>query len=392
MTSSWVARVEQAAAGEFARIDHICASNTERVLDAFVRHKIADRHFQASTGYSYDEVGRDTLDALYADIFGAEDALVRVQFVNGTHAIACALRAAAPAGGYVSLVGQPYDTLRGVMPFDFVEVTDSGEPDFGAIETRLRESRPPAVLIQRSRGYSGRKTLSIEIIEKLIAVVKGIDNEIVAVVDNCYGEFCETAEPPAVGADLTAGSLIKNPGGGLAITGGYICGKSALVNKAAEALTVPGIGRECGGSMGQGRLLYQGLFLAPHVVAQAVKTAVFAAHALEMHGFEVSPRPGEERYDIIQSVAFGDPEKLLRFVRGVQAASPVDGFVTPEPWGMPGYDDQVVMAAGTFVQGASIELSCDAPMREPYRAFLQGGLTYESGRLGICRALEAVLA
>lgn len=384
----WADEALTGAAGEFAHFERVSLVCTRRILDAFAKHRISERHFHTSTGYGYNDIGRDTLDALWADVFGAEDALVRAHFVNGTHAIACALRAACPQGGYLSLAGEPYDTLRGVMPYEFVPVTESGAPDFEAIERALRSKPYPAVLIQRSRGYSARKTLSIEEIGRLVRLAKSVNSEIVTVVDNCYGEFCEELEPPAVGADLTAGSLIKNPGGTLAPAGGYIAGASHWVEKAAEALTVPGIGRECGASLIDGRLLYQGLYLAPHMVAQALKTAAFAAHALHGLGYSVSPGPGEWRGDIIQSVVFGDPEKLLGFVRGIQAASPVDSFVTPEPWAMPGYQDSVVMAAGTFVQGASIELSCDAPMREPYRAFLQGGVPFEAGLLGVVCAVE----
>ena len=377
--------------GEFARFDGIALANTGRVLDAFARHRVSERHFHGSTGYGYGDLGRDTLDALWADVFGAEDALVRTHFVNGTHAIACALRAVCPAGdGYLSPVGEPYDTLRGVMPYQAVPARQDGAPDFEGVERALRARAYPAVLIQRSRGYSGRKTLSIAEIGELIRLAKSVCPDILAVVDNCYGEFCETTEPPMAGADLTAGSLIKNPGGSLAPCGGYITGRKDLVNKAADALTVPGIGRECGATPGGARLLYQGLYLAPHMTAQALKTVTFAAHTLRAMGYDVSPKPGEQRGDIIQSVAFGDPDKLLAFVRGIQAASPVDSFVTPEPWAMPGYADPVVMAAGTFVQGASIELSCDAPMREPYRAYLQGGVPFEAGLLGIVRAIEGL--
>jgi cystathionine beta-lyase family protein involved in aluminum resistance len=386
----WALTALAGCAGEFARFDGIALANTRRVLDAFARHRVSERHFHGSTGYGYDDLGRDTLDALWADVFGAEDALVRTHFVNGTHAIVCALRAVCPQGGYLSLAGEPYDTLRGAMPYEAVPARDDGAPDRDAIERALRASAYPAVFIQRSRGYSERKTLSVNEIQELIELVKSIRPEALTAVDNCYGEFCETAEPPAVGADLTAGSLIKNPGGSLAPCGGYIAGRRDLVNKAAEALTVPGIGRECGATLGDQRLLYQGLFLAPHMTVQALKTAAFAARALDALGYNVSPKPGEERGDIIHSVAFGDPDKLLAFVRGIQAASPVDSFVTPEPWAMPGYADPVVMAAGAFVQGSSIELSCDAPMREPYRAYMQGGVPFEAGLLGVVRAIEGL--
>ncbi|MCL2031322.1 MAG: methionine gamma-lyase family protein [Oscillospiraceae bacterium] len=386
----WAGAVLADCAEEFARFDGAALANTRRVLDAFARRRVSDRHFQASTGYGYHDLGRDTLDALWADVFGAEDALVRTHFVSGTHAIGCALRAVCPQGGYLSLVGEPYDTLRGVMPYRSVPAREDGTPDAEGIERALRARAYPAVFIQRSRGYSARGTLDVAGIGELIRLAKSASPGISVVVDNCYGEFCETREPPAAGADLTAGSLIKNPGGSLAPCGGYIAGRAELVNRAAEALTVPGIGRECGAVPGGARLLYQGLFLAPHMTAQALKTAAFAARALSAMGYEVSPKPGEPRGDLIQSVVFGNAETMLRFVRGIQAASPVDSFVTPEPWAMPGYADKVVMAAGTFVQGSSIELSCDAPMREPYRAYLQGGVPFEAGLLGVMRAVEEV--
>ena len=382
---------ESELSGRFSLFDETAFENTLRVMNAFHAGRLSDSHFAGTTGYGYNDSGRDTLDAVYADVFGAEDALVRIGFVGGTHAIGCALRAAAPAGGYISLVGRPYDTLQGVLPYIHAEPRPDGRPDEEAILELLRPDTP-AVLIQRSRGYSTRATLSIEDVARLISLVRGVSPDIAVVVDNCYCEFVERLEPCHVGADLTAGSLIKNPGGGLALTGGYIAGKSCFVNKAAEALTVPGIGRECGPSLGQNRSLFQGLFMAPHTVAQALKTAVFAAKMLEKLGYAVSPSSDEPRYDIIQSLLFGDREKLLRFARGIQKGSPVDSFAVPEPWAMPGYGDEVVMAAGTFVQGASIELSCDGPLREPYCAYLQGGLTYEAGKLGVLTALAELLS
>ncbi len=387
MDSDFIRGVEAGLEGRFREIDDVSFRNASRVLEAFRRNRVSDGHFAGTTGYGYNDTGRDTLDRVYADVFGAEDALVRVQFVNGTHAIACALRAAAPGGRVLSLVGGPYDTLRNAAEFDIVETRD-GLPDFDSIEAALKSRRYDAVFIQKSRGYTSRPALSADDVGSLIELSRRVSPRSVTVVDNCYGEFVETKEPPMVGADLTAGSLIKNPGGGLAVTGGYVCGKRELVERAADALTVPGIGRECGSSMGQNRLLYQGLFIAPHVVAQAVKTACFCAGALERLGYATAPGSLDKRGDIIQTVELGSPEKLLRFVRGIQAGSPVDSFATPEPWDMPGYDDQVVMAAGAFVQGASIELSCDAPMRPPYRAYLQGGLTYEAGKLGVLSALR----
>ncbi len=386
MGSDLVADVEFSLLEQFARIEAVSLHHTARVLEAFSRHRVSDAHFGGSTGYGYGDVGRDTLDSCFADVFGAEDALVRVQFVNGTHAIACALRACAPGGKVLSLVGKPYDTLLGLANFDVVPVTKKGEPDLQAAAEALKRGRCEAAFIQRSRGYSSRKALSVKEIGKLTAMAK--ETGLPVVVDNCYGEFVDELEPPAVGADLTAGSLIKNPGGGLALTGGYVAGTPEYVDKAAEALTVKGIGRECGSSLGQNRALFQGLFLAPHTVAQALKTACFCAAMLERLGFETSPPSREARHDIIQMICFGAPEPLLRFVRGIQKGSPVDSFATPEPWDMPGYDHKVVMAAGTFVQGASIELSCDGPMRAPYNAYLQGGLTYEAGKLGVLRALS----
>lgn len=375
----------------FQTIDEIAYRNTERVWQAFRHHRVSESHFAGATGYGYTDPGRDALDAVMADVLGAEDALVRIGFVGGTHAIACALRAAAPEGGYLSLVAEPYDTLQGILPYRVVPVGLDGNPNFAAIEAALQAEKPPAVLIQRSRGYSDRNALPMESVETLIRLCKSVSPEIVTVVDNCYCEFVETREPPMAGADLTAGSLIKNPGGGLAPTGGYIAGKTEWLNKAAECLTVPGIGREAGPSLGFNRLLFQGLYMAPHVVAQALKTAVFCAALMNKMGFSVSPRFDERRFDIIQSIAFGEREKLLRFACGIQKGSPVDSFATPEPWAMPGYSDEVVMAAGTFIQGASIELSCDGPLRPPFTAYMQGGLTYEAGRLGVMTAAEQLI-
>ncbi|MDR1691737.1 MAG: methionine gamma-lyase family protein [Oscillospiraceae bacterium] len=367
------ARAEEALVPAFAAFDRIALENTRKVLAAFQRHRVSDSHFAPSTGYGYNDPGRETLDAVFADLMGTEDALVRTSFASGTHAIGCALRAAAPQGGYLSLTGEPYDTLQGLLPYT---------AQTGAAR---QTEQPAALFIQRSRGYTSRKALSVAEVNALIAEARTWCNAPV-VVDNCYCEFVETEEPCA--ADLIAGSLIKNPGGGLAPCGGYVAGRRNLVEKAAVALN--GVGRDCGANPDGSRLLFQGLFLAPHTVAQALKTAAFASYILRELGYAVSPRPEEARSDIIQSVAFGSPEPLLRFCRGIQAGSPVDSFAAPEPWDMPGYGDPVVMAAGTFIQGASIELSCDAPIREPYTAYLQGGLTYEAGKLGILTALETL--
>ena len=395
------ASVERGCADEFARIDRIAEVNTEKVMEAFRAERVSDSFFAGTTGYGYNDRGREALDAVYARIFGAPSALVRIGFANGTHAIAAALYAAVgPGDTLLSITGAPYDTLRGVIgpdrgslewygvKYEETQISDDGEPDLAGIAEKA--PRAKAVFIQRSRGYTSRRAYTTDEIGRLIAAVRQVNPDAAIIVDNCYGEFvCET-EPTQVGADLIAGSLIKNPGGGLAPTGGYVAGREDLVEAAAERLTVPGIGGEVGATLGQSRLLFQGIFMAPHVVAQAVKTAAFAAGLFSELGFDVSPRPGEARGDIIQTLRFGDPEKLKKFCLGVQQGAPVDSFVTPEPWPMPGYDCDVIMAAGAFVQGASIELSADAPMRDPYIAYLQGGLTYESGKLGIMRAATLI--
>lgn len=397
---------EAQLAARFAEIDRVARGNTKRVMEAFQEFRVSEACFAGTTGYGYDDLGRETLDKIWARVFGAEAALVRTGFVNGTHAIASALFAAVGPGELLMpLMGAPYDTLRtaigitgdayGSLAFygvKYAEVpTKDGGPDLAAIEREVGEKRPRAVLIQRSRGYDSRRALSAEEAGELCRLVKRVSPDTVCVVDNCYGEFTELAEPTMLGADLAAGSLIKNPGGGLAPTGGYIAGRADLIERAAFRLTVPGIGGECGCTLGTNRQLYQGLFLAPHTTAQALKTAALCAAMLEKLGFDTEPGPQEPRYDIIQTVTLKTPENLKRFCRGIQAGSPVDSYVTPEPWQMPGYEDEVIMAAGAFIQGSSIELSADGPMRAPYRAFLQGGLTYESGRLGIMNAIAEML-
>lgn len=387
----------------FARIEEICDRNTEKVLAAFSKNRVSDNLFAGTTGYGYDDHGRDTLDRIYADIFGTEAALVRIGFVNGTHALSCALFSAVKAGDTVlSVTGPAYDTLQNTITGDYcgsmknygigykqVDLVN-GMPDLPAITQAAKDRSVKLVFIQRSRGYAVRKTLSCAEIAEICKAVRQVNPDAAIMVDNCYGEFVEELEPTQVGADLIAGSLIKNPGGGLAPTGGYIAGRADLVENASYKLTAPGIGGECGCTMGQNRLLYQGLFMAPHTTAQALKTAIFCAKVTELLGYEVSPKAEEPRYDIIQTIAFGAPDPLRRFCEGIQAGAPVDSFVTPEPWAMPGYDDPVIMAAGAFVQGASIELSADAPMREPYVCYMQGGLTYSSGKAGILLAAERI--
>lgn len=404
---SLTAKVEERIAEQFKEIDRIAHINSRKVLSAFQKYRVSDTMFAGTTGYGYDDVGRDTLDKIYADVFGAEDALVRLQFVNGTHTIACALFGALrPAETLFSVTGAPYDTLQSTIGItgdypgslkDFgvnyrqIELLENGEADLDGIVKTIKEDKTiSTVLIQRSRGYSTRAALSVSKIGEICKAVHETNENICVIVDNCYGEFVEEYEPTAVGADLIVGSLIKNPGGGLAPTGGYIAGKSEYVEKAAMRLTAPGIGRECGSTMGNNRLLYQGFFNAPHVTAQAVKTAVFCAGLFEELGYNVSPKAEDTRYDIIQTIELQNETNVRKFCKGIQMGAPVDSFVTPEPWDMPGYDCQVIMAAGAFIQGATTELSADAPMREPYLVYLQGGLTYETGRAGILLAARCM--
>ncbi len=401
-------QAQKTAESQFAHIDEIAEINTQRVLAAFQELRVSESCFRGSTGYGYNDAGRDKLEQIYARIFGTEDALVRIQFVNGTHAITCALFSALMPGDIlVSAVGAPYDTLLGVIGvtedgygslkdygigYRQVDVLDNLEPDRAGLARAVREPGVRAVLIQRSRGYAQRPSLSVEQIGELIQIVRENNSKAVVIVDNCYGEFVEATEPSHVGADLVVGSLIKNPGGGLAPMGGYIAGKHELVERAAQRLTTPGIGRECGATLGQNRWLYQGLFCSPHVTAQALKTAIFAAQIMRNLGYETDPVPDAIRYDIIQQIALRTPDAVEKFCRGIQKGSPVDSFVTPVPWDMPGYGSQVIMAAGAFIQGASIELSADAPMRPPYTVYLQGGLTYESGKTGILLAVQELLS
>lgn len=391
----------------FRKIDAVSMQNTKKVMEAFQENKVSESCFAGTTGYGYDDLGREVLDRMYARIFGAEAALVRINFVNGTHALTAAMFAVVKPGDVIlSVTGTPYDTLRsaigisggchGSLKFygiDYAEVSlaDDGEPDYDKIEKAAADRRVAAVMIQRSRGYEDRKALSVAEIGRICDIVHRVNPEASIMVDNCYGEFTDVIEPTQVGADIIAGSLIKNPGGGIAPTGGYIAGKAELVERAAMRLTTPGIGGECGSTLGNNRLLFQGLFIAPHTVAQALKTAAFCAAMMDELGIESSPAYNAERSDIIQMIKLKSPERMKKFCLGIQSGAPVDSFVTPEPWPMPGYDCPVIMAAGSFIQGSSIELSADGPIREPYTVYMQGGLTFESGKLGVMMAVSAML-
>lgn len=400
-------QAEEEIRPQFERIDRIAMLNTRKVMTAFQDNKVSDSCFAGTTGYGYDDLGREVLDKVYAQVFCTEAALVRIGFVNGTHALSAALFGILkPGDTLLSVTGHPYDTLRnaigiegdchGSLKFYGINYKQvdlkNGEADLEAIKAALSDRSIAAVLIQRSRGYENRKALSAEEIGEICSAVKSISPNVTVMVDNCYGEFTGEHEPTEYGVDIMAGSLIKNPGGGLAPTGGYIVGRKDLVENAAMRLTTPGIGGECGASLGNNRLLFQGFFMASHIVAQAIKTVTFCSAMMKKIGFESSPAPDEARNDIIQMVTLKNAENMKKFCRGVQAGAPVDSYVTPEPWQMPGYNVPVIMAAGAFVQGSSIELSADGPMREPYTLYVQGGITYESGKLGIMMAVNEMLS
>lgn len=394
---------------QFKLLDEIRELNQLKVLNAFQEERISDMHFTNSSGYGYGDVGRDSLDKVFARVFNAEAALVRPHFVNGTHAIGCALFGnLRPGDTLLTVCGSPYDTLHNIIgisketnigslreygvKYKQIELTAAGKVNIDEMQKVLREdSSIKMVHIQRSTGYGWRNSLMVSEIAEVIKAAKEAKNDVICFVDNCYGEFVDTVEPTDVGADLIAGSLIKNAGGGIAPTGGYIAGKEEYVNQAAYRLTIPGIGGECGSTFGVMRTLFQGLFLAPHVAMEAVKTAIFCARIMEILGFEVLPKSTERRSDIIQAIKFKDKDKVISFCKGIQAGSPIDSFVECEPWDMPGYEDEVIMAAGAFIQGSSIELSADAPIREPYIAYLQGGLTFDHGKTGVLMALSRII-
>lgn len=386
----------------FQDIDNLCEKNSLKVLNAFQKHHISEVHFNSTTGYGYGDLGRDTIEEVYADILGAEDALVRNQFISGSHALTVALFALLrPGDTLLSITGKPYDTLDEVIGivdnpsslksfgvnYEQIDLIDN-EFDIEAIKNRLHKGKVKLIEIQRSKGYSTRKSLTLDKVEKVISAIREMDKDVIIMIDNCYCEFVDEREPLEVGADVIVGSLIKNLGGGIAPNGAYIAGRKELISLAADRLTVPGEGKEVGPSLGVNKSLLQGLFMAPSVVASALKVAVLTSKILEELGYKVEPKFNEKRADIVQNIEFGDPDKLIAYCQGIQMGSPVDSNAIPMPWDMPGYTDQVIMAAGTFTQGSSIELSCDGPIRAPYIAYQQGGLTYPYGKLAVMKAIS----
>ena len=392
---------------QFQRIDEITEYNQLKVLKAFIDNGVSEASFAGSTGYGYDDRGREVLERVMADCMGAEDSLMRHNFVSGTHTLTVALFGILrPDDKVICVTGRPYDTITGVFGIDEktdgsladfgvkygqVDLKSDGMPDIENIKKVLAKEKPKMAYIQRSRGYSTRPSLRICDIKEIIDAIKEVSSESIIMVDNCYGEFVEKVEPTAVGADIIAGSLIKNPGGAIAPTGGYIAGKKDLIEKCAYRLTCAGVGREVGATLGHSRELYMGLFSAPHVVGEALKTAVYTASLFELLGFEVTPKSDEIRGDIIQCVTLATAEGLVAFCQGMQSGAPVDSFVVPEPWDMPGYTDPVIMAAGAFTLGASIELSADGPLREPYAAWMQGGINFHSAKMGVLLAAQKML-
>lgn len=401
-TYDYGTEIEASLKERFEKIDETVEYNQMKVISAMQRNKVSDIHFAATSGYGYNDLGRDTLEAVYASVFNTESALVRPQLTCGTHALNVALSSnLRPGDELLSPVGKPYDTLEEVIgireskgslkeygiSYRQVDLLPDGSFDYENIKKAVNE-RTRLVTIQRSKGYQTRPTLSVKKIGELIAFVKNIKPDVICMVDNCYGEFVERIEPSDVGADMVVGSLIKNPGGGLAPIGGYIAGTNECIDNAAYRLTSPGLGKEVGATLGISQSFYQGLFLAPNVVGGALKGAIFAANIYERLGFKVVPNASEGRHDIIQAVEFGMPEGVIEFCKGIQAAAPVDSYVVPEPWAMPGYDSDVIMAAGAFVQGSSIELSADGPIKPPYAVYFQGGLTWQHAKLGILMSLQ----
>lgn len=396
--------VEKEIQEEFQKVDKLCEINSLKVLNAFIENKVSEGMFQESTGYGYNDLGRDTIEKIFASVLGSEDALVRGQFISGTHALTVTLFGLLrPNDTLLSITGKPYDTLDEVIGlvdnnsslksfginYEQIDLIDN-DFDYKKIEETLKSKFYKVIEIQRSKGYSTRESINIDKLEKVIKLIKEVSKDTIIMIDNCYCEFVEEKTPTEVGADIMVGSLIKNLGGGIAPNGAYVAGKHELVELIAERLTVPGEGREVGPSLGMNKLLLQGLFHAPSVVASSLKTAIFTSRMMEKLGYKVEPKYDAKRVDIVQNIEFNDKNKLIKYCQGIQMASPIDSYAIPEAWDMPGYTDQVIMAAGTFVQGSSIELSCDGPIREPYIAYQQGGLTYEYGKIGVLKAISNI--
>ncbi len=395
-------KTEMEIQSQFKKIEDVCEYNSLKVLLAFQKYNVSEMHFNSTTGYGYSDVGRDTIEKIFAEVLHTEDSLVRSQFISGTHALTVALFAfLRPNDIFLSISGKPYDTLDEVIgivnnpsslksygvKYEQIDMIEN-DFDYETIKNRVAKNDIKLIEIQRSRGYSLRESITLDKIQKVIQTIREVNNNVIIMVDNCYGELVEKVEPTDLGADVIVGSLIKNLGGGIAPNGAYIAGKKELVELAAERLTSPGLGKEVGPTLGINKQILQGLFFAPSVVASSLKTAVFASKLLENLGYTANPKYDQKRTDIVQTIIFGNREKLIKFCQGIQKGSPIDSSSIPEPWDMPGYIDQVIMAAGAFTQGSSIELSCDAPIREPYMAFMQGGLTYEYGKLGVLKAVS----
>ena len=400
-----VLNAEESLKEEFKKIDEMCDMNSLKVLSAFNKNNISEAHFGSTTGYGYDDLGRDAIERVFAEVLGAEDALVRSQFISGSHALCVALFAyLRPGDIMLSITGTPYDTLHEVIgikenksslksfgvKYDEIDLVNN-DFDYAKIKEYLTNNKVKLIEIQRSKGYSTRKSITIDKVEKVIEEIRKVDKEAIIMVDNCYCEFVEDKSPLEAGADVIVGSLIKNLGGGIAPNGAYIAGKKDLVDLAGERLTLPGEGREVGPTLGINRYLLQGLFFAPSVVASALKTAILTSKVLECLGYEVEPKYNEKRADIVQNIIFGNEKDLVKYCAGIQSSSPIDSFSKPLPWDMPGYEDKVVMAAGSFTQGSSIELSCDGPVRSPFIAYQQGSLTYSYGKIAVMKAVETLL-
>lgn len=400
-----VLKTEESLKDEFKKVDDMCDVNSLKVLSAFNKNNISEAHFGSTTGYGYDDLGRDAIECVFADVLGAEDALVRSQFISGSHALCVALFAyLRPGDIMLSITGTPYDTLHEVIgikenksslksfgvKYDEIDLVNN-DFDYEKIKEYLTNNKVKLIEIQRSKGYSTRKSITIDKVEKVIEEIRKVDKEVIIMVDNCYCEFVEDKTPLEVGADIIVGSLIKNLGGGIAPNGAYIAGKKSLVNLAGERLTLPGEGREVGPTLGINKYILQGLFLAPSVVSSALKTAILTSKVLEDLGYKVEPKYSEKRADIVQNIIFGNEEDLVNYCAGIQSSSPIDSSSKPIPWDMPGYDDKVVMAAGSFTQGSSIELSCDGPVREPFIAYQQGSLTYPYGKIAVMKAVSILM-